>query len=208
MTTQIYLLTPPQISDLDAFASGLDAVCGAVQIAALQIRLKQADKAELRRVFEVLAPIARKNDTIVIINDDPHLAQELGADGVHLGQNDMAVKAARKLLGPNMVIGITAHNSRHLAMLGGEAGADYVAFGAFYPSATKKTDFVATTELLSWWSAIMEIPCVAIGGITVQNAGVLAKAGTDFVALSAGIWDADDQPVVMVRQLAKILMEN
>ncbi len=208
LPAQIYLLTPPHISDLDGFAVQLDAVCAAVEIASLQIRLKGVDTAQISEAFAVLAPIARRHGSIVILNDDPELAQELGADGVHVGQSDMSVKAARKLLGPDKVIGATAHNSRHLAMLAGEAGADYVAFGAFYPSATKKTEFTATPDLLSWWRDLFELPCVAIGGITPQNAGVLAEAGADFVALSAGIWNAEPDPVTAARYLAKRLMET
>ncbi|PHR62367.1 MAG: thiamine phosphate synthase [Robiginitomaculum sp.] len=205
--TQIYLLTPPQIPDLDGFAVQLDAVCAAVEIASLQIRLKDGSAAQVGEAFAVLAPIARSHGTIVILNDDPELARELGADGVHVGQSDMSVKAARKILGPDKVIGATAHNSRHLAMEAGEAGADYVAFGAFYPSATKKTEFTATPDLLSWWSDLFELPCVAIGGINPQNAGALAEAGADFVALSAGIWNAETDPVAAIKQLAKSLME-
>jgi thiamine-phosphate pyrophosphorylase len=208
MPTQIYLLTPPQIPDLEGFASHLAEVCAAVQISSLQIRLKNALKPEIKRVFECLAPIARAEDTIVILNDDPILAHELGADGVHLGQSDMTITAARKIVGPDMVIGATAHDSRHLAMQGGEAGADYVAFGAFYPTVTKKTEFVATPELLTWWSDLMEIPCVAIGGITAENAAPLAAAGADFVALSSGIWQAEAGPVEAARALARILVES
>ncbi|MBL1430960.1 MAG: thiamine phosphate synthase [Robiginitomaculum sp.] len=205
MNTQIYLMTPPQTPDLEGFAADLDAVCQAQEIASLQIRLKDVDQAEIKRVFLRLAPIARQHGAIVIINDDPHLALELGADGVHLGQSDMAVKAARKLLGANMVIGATAHNSRHLAMCAAEDGADYVAFGAFFATATKKTEFVATTDLLQWWVEMMEIPCVAIGGITPKNVRSLVEAGADFVCLSSGIWNATDKPVTAINDLAKQL---
>jgi len=198
-------MTPPQTPDLEGFAADLDAVCQAQEIASLQIRLKDVDQAEIKRVFLRLAPIARQHGAIVIINDDPHLALELGADGVHLGQSDMAVKAARKLLGANMVIGATAHNSRHLAMCAAEDGADYVAFGAFFATATKKTEFVATTDLLQWWVEMMEIPCVAIGGITPKNVRSLVEAGADFVCLSSGIWNATDKPVTAINDLAKQL---
>jgi len=205
MTTQIYLLTPPAIADLDAFASDLQAVCQQVEIAALQLRLKPADDAQIRAAFAKLAPIARANGTIVLINDNPELAAELGADGVHLGQSDMPIKAARKLVGPDMVIGVTAHDSRHLAMCAGEAGADYVAFGAFFPTVTKKTEFTATPELLTWWSDLFEVPCVAIGGINADNAAELAIAGADFVAVSSGIWDAPNGPIAGALELAKSL---
>lgn len=203
--TQIYLMTPPQIPDLQGFAVELEAVCQAQEIASLQIRLKDVDDDEIARVFAKLAPIARAHGAVVILNDNPHLALELGADGVHLGQSDMAVKAARKLLGSDMVIGATAHNSRHLAMCAAEDGADYVAFGAFFPTATKKTEFVATTDLLQWWVEMMEIPCVAIGGITPENVSPLVKAGADFVCLSSGIWTAADGSIAAINDLAKQL---
>ncbi|MBL4617300.1 MAG: thiamine phosphate synthase [Robiginitomaculum sp.] len=205
MNTQIYLMTPPQISDLQSFTVELEAVCQAQEIASLQIRIKDVGDDEITRVFAKLAPIARAHGAVVIINDDPHLALELGADGVHLGQSDMAVKAARKLLGSDMVIGATAHNSRHLAMCAAEDGADYVAFGAFFPTATKKTEFVATIDLLQWWVEMMEIPCVAIGGITPENISPLVKAGADFVCLSSGIWNATDGSVTAINDLAKQL---
>lgn len=199
--TDIYLLTPPGIPDLDGFAEQLDAVLAETYVAALQIRLKGVPPLIVRKAYERLAPIARAHETVVILNDDVELAKEVGADGVHLGQGDMNVKAARKLLGPDMTIGATAHDSRHLAMQAGEAGADYVAFGAFYTSATKKTEFVATPDLLTWWAELFELPCVAIGGITPQNAGPLAAAGADFVAVSGCIWNADD-PVAAMGELA------
>lgn len=202
MSTQIYLLSPPQIPDMEAFAADLDAVCKRVEIASFQIRLKGASQQEIRRAFAQLAPIARNYGAIVILNDDPELALELGADGVHLGTDDMSIKQARKLLGPQLVIGATAHNSRHLAMCAAEAGADYVAFGAFFPTDTKKTKFIATKELLNWWSQMMEIPCVAIGGITAKNVAPLAEAGADFVCLSSGIWNDAAGPVVAIDALA------
>jgi len=208
MTTQIYLLTPPQIPNLDTFASDLDAVCEAVEIASLQIRLKDVGDDEITRVFAKLAPIARKHGCVVIINDDPQLAKNLSADGVHLGQNDMTVKAARKLLGPDMVIGATAHNSRHLAMCAAEDGADYVAFGAFFPTATKKTEFVASVDLLSWWSSLFEVPCVAIGGIDANNAKPIAQAGADFIAVCSGVWQSAHGPVQAIQQLAEVLQQK
>lgn len=200
--TDIYLLTPPGIADLDAFARQLDAVLGEVYVAALQIRLKDVAREDVKTAFQRLAPIARSHETVVILNDDAQLAKDLRADGVHLGQSDMDVKQARKLLGPDVIIGATAHNSRHLAMQAGEAGADYVAFGAFYTSATKKTEFVATPDLLTWWAELFELPCVAIGGITPANAAPLAQAGADFIAVSGCIWNADD-PVQAIAQLAR-----
>ncbi len=205
MSTQLYLLTPSAISDLEDFAGKLRSVCSAVEIASLQIRLKNTQNDEVRRAFDTLAPIAREHGAVVILNDDPHLAQELGADGVHLGQSDMPVKAARKLLGPDMVIGASAHNSRHLAMCAAEDGADYVAFGAFFPTATKKTEYVANVDLLGWWTDLFEVPCVAIGGIKPENAALLAQAGADFVAVCSGVWDGPHGPVSAVQKLEAAL---
>ncbi len=208
MRTQIYLLTPPVIADLDAFAGALQEVVDAVQITVLQIRLKPGEADLVRTVFARLAPIVRGGGGFVLINDDPKLALDLGADGVHLGQSDMGIKEARKLIGRDMVIGSTAHASRHLAMQGGEAGADYVAFGAFYPSATKKTQSVASIDLLIWWSALFEIPCVAIGGIDASNVGPLVKAGAEYVSVCSGIWQAKEGPKAAAISLAKAILEQ
>ncbi|MEL7454133.1 MAG: thiamine phosphate synthase, partial [Pseudomonadota bacterium] len=143
-------------------------------------------------------PIAQAAGVAVFINDAADIAAETGADGVHLGQEDGTVKEARTLLGPDAIIGVTCHDSRHLAMVAGEAGADYVAFGAFYPTTTKTVAYHAHPELLTWWQELMEIPCVAIGGITHQNAEPLARAGADFLAVSAGVWAHPDGPAAAV----------
>jgi len=139
-----------------------------------------------------------------LINDHADLVKATGADGVHLGQSDMACADARRLLGDDVIIGVTCHNSRHLAFEAGEAGADYVAFGAFHPTPTKQTQYVATPDLLSWWQEIAELPCVAIGGITAENAAPIAQAGADFIAVSNAIWSAPDVAQA-TRQLAQAI---
>ena len=169
----------------------MKAALDAGDVACLQIRLKDADDDAIRRAAGVLMPIAQARDVAVLINDRPDLAAELGADGTHIGQEDMPFAEARALLGPDRIIGVTCHASRHLAMEAGEAGADYVAFGAFFPTRTKDAKTKAEPEILEWWSALFEIPCVAIGGITVENAPPLIAAGADFLAVSAGIWNYD-----------------
>ncbi len=148
--------------------------------------------------------IAQSRDVAFVVNDRPDLAKKLGADGVHVGQEDAPYAEARALLGPNAIIGVTCHDSRHLAMEAAEAGADYVAFGAFYPTSTKEPKTRAEPELLTWWQDIMEAPCVAIGGITVANALPLVEAGADFLAVASGVWDHADGPEDAVRRFNDI----
>ena len=185
---RLYLITPPALDDLDAFGRDLTAALDGGDVAALQIRLKDASDEAIAAAVAVLAPIARAHDVAVILNDRPDLAARLGCDGVHIGQGDMPFAQARKLMGPSAMIGVTCHDSRHLAMEAAEAGADYVAFGAFFPTTTKDAPTTAEPEILSIWQETMEVPSVAIGGITADNAADLATAGADFLAVSAGVW--------------------
>ena len=150
-------------------------------------------------------PIARDHDIAFLLNDDPRLARDLKTDGVHVGQEDTPYKEARAIVGDDAVVGVTCHDSRHLAMEAAEAGADYVAFGAFYPTATKAAKTKADPEILEWWTSLAETPCVAIGGITVDNALPLLNAGADFLAISGGIWAHDDGPKEAVNQLNRII---
>ena len=150
---------------------------------------------------DLIAPMCQARDIALILNDDPRLAAKLGCDGVHIGQSDMPLEQARKVMGKSAMIGVTCHDSRHLAMEAAEGGADYVAFGAFYPTATKDTLYRPEPEILTIWQETMEIPCVAIGGITADNAGPLAQAGADFVAVSAGVWRHPDGPAAAVKAI-------
>jgi thiamine-phosphate pyrophosphorylase len=197
--TRLYLITPSAIPDLDAFAADLDAALGAGDVAALQIRLKPATEDEIRAAVERLGPIARKHEVALILNDRPDLAAALGCDGVHVGLEDASVASARRLMGPHAMIGATCHDSRDLAMESAEAGADYVAFGAFFPTGTKETSHRPGLDVLTIWQETVEIPCVAIGGITVETARTVAKAGADFVAVSAGVWNHPQGPVAAVQ---------
>lgn len=163
---------------------------------AFQFRVKGLDQHEAARLAEPLQKICVERDVAFIVNDSVSLAKRLKADGVHLGQKDGSPKAAREELGRDAQIGVTCHDSRHLAMEAGEAGADYVAFGAFFPSTTKETEFHPEPELLTWWNQLFEIPCVAIGGITPANCGVLVEAGADFLAVSGAVWNGDEAQVV------------
>lgn len=199
---RLYLITPPVI-DLAVFEETFAAAVDAGDIASVQLRLKvgtaPASDDEIRRAAEALMPIAYAADIAFLINDRPDLAAEMGCDGVHIGQDDMGYKEARKLLGDDAIIGVTCHASRHLAMDAGENGADYVAFGAFFPTDTKEPKATADLDLLTWWSGIFEIPCVAIGGITPENAQPLVEAGADFLAVSGGVWSHKDGPRAAVK---------
>lgn len=201
---RLYLITPPEISDVAAFARELDAALDGGDVASLQIRLKSragvpAPDSQIMELGRYIIPRAQDRGVAVLINDRPDLAVELGADGVHVGQQDMPYAKARKLIGEDGIVGVTCHDSRHLAMEAGEAGADYVAFGAFYPTETKDPKAKAELELLTWWQEMMELPCVAIGGITAENARPLVSAGADFLAVSAGVWKAAGGPGAAVK---------
>ena len=202
---RLYLITPPALSDLAAFGRDLALALDAGDVAALQIRLKAAPDDQIAAAVAALAPIARAHDVAVILNDRPDLAAALDCDGVHIGQDDMAFAAARKLMGKDRMIGVTCHDSRHLAMEAAEGGADYVAFGAFFPTQTKDVAHHAEPEILTIWQETMEVPCVAIGGVTVENAGAIAAAGADFVAVSAGVWRHPDGPAAAVRAFDEAL---
>jgi thiamine-phosphate pyrophosphorylase len=202
---RLYLITPPSIPDFAAFARDLEAALDAGDVAALQIRLKDADDATVLAAVAALKPVAQARGVAVILNDRPDLAARSGCDGVHLGQSDGSVAAARALMGREAMIGVTCHDSRELAMDAAEAGADYVAFGAFFPTATKDTVHRPDPEILSIWQETVEIPCVAIGGITASTAGDLARAGADFVAVSAAVWNHPDGPAPGIRALERAL---
>lgn len=187
---QLYLISPQDVGG--AFPDRLKAALSGGSVAAFQLRVKNVGAHDLARLAEPLQRICAEHDVAFIVNDDVALAKRLDADGVHLGQKDGSPREARLELGPSKQIGVTCHASRHLAMEAGEAGADYVAFGAFYPSPTKPSEHRPEPGILSWWSSLFELPCVAIGGITPANAAPLVTAGADFLAVSSAVWDADD----------------
>jgi len=191
---QLYLISPLDVSG--AFPQRLDRALEAGPVAAFQFRVKGVDQHEAARLAAPLLEICRARDVAFIVNDSVALAKRLAADGVHLGQQDGSVREARDELGREAQIGVTCHASRHLAIEAGEAGADYVAFGAFFPSPTKPGEHRPEPELLQWWSALMEIPCVAIGGITPENCAPLVAAGADFLAVSHAVWGGDEAAAV------------
>ena len=198
---RLYLITPPRLDDLAAFGLTLAQTLDAGDVAALQIRLKDVADAIVAAAVDVLSPIAQARGVAVILNDRPDLAARLGCDGVHVGQSDAGLTEARKIMGPDAMIGVTCHDSLHLAMEAAEGGADYVAFGAFFPTTTKDVTAHAELDLLTGWQADMMIPCVAIGGITAANVRGIARAGADFAAVSAGVWAYPDGPAAAVKAM-------
>ncbi|MBY9062269.1 thiamine phosphate synthase [Sphingomonas yunnanensis] len=198
---QLYLISPLDVTG--AFPDRLARALDAGPVAAFQFRVKDVDQHQAARLAEPLQAICAERDVAFIVNDSVSLAKRLGADGVHLGQEDGDAREARAILGPSVQIGVTCHDSRHLAMEAGEAGADYVAFGSFYPTTTKEVKHRADPVILSWWSAVFELPGVAIGGITPANAAPLVAAGADFLAVSGAVWGGDE--AAAVRAFADLL---
>ncbi|MCS6931470.1 MAG: thiamine phosphate synthase [Acetobacteraceae bacterium] len=199
MSCRLYLVTPPALAP-EAFRDSLAAALDAGDVACVQLRLKGAPQDTVARAAEVLMPVAQSRGVAFLLNDDAALAARLGCDGAHLGQQDGDHAAARRLL-EGRILGITCHASRHLAMEAGEIGADYVAFGAFFPTATKEAPSRAHPGLLRWWSELMEIPCVAIGGITPENCAPLVQAGADFLAVVGAVWSHPEGPAAGVRAM-------
>jgi len=200
---KLYLISPPAIDVgfADTLAAALDA---SAVVAAFQLRLKGIDEHRIAELARPLQAVCAAREVAFIVNDSIGLAKRLGADGVHLGQRDGDPREAREILGPKAQIGVTCHDSRHLAMEAGEAGADYVAFGAFYPTDTKETRHRPELSILGWWTTLFELPAVAIGGITPANAAPLIAAGADFVAVSAGVWKDPDGAAAAVRKFAAL----
>ncbi len=196
---RLYLISPERLDHPAIFADELRAALSGGDVAAFQLRLKDVDDAAIGRAADTLRPICQQRDVAFIMNDRPDLAVALDCDGVHVGQEDMSCAEARRIVGPSRQVGVTAKASRHLAMEAAEAGADYVAFGAFFPSTTKAVTTPADLEIVEWWSELMEIPCVAIGGITVGNCRPVITAGADFLAVAGGVWNYADGPEAAVR---------
>ena len=195
---RLYLITPAALPDVAAFGRTLDAALSGGDVAALQIRLKGISDAEIADAVRLLQPIAHRQDVAVILNDRPDLAKRVGCDGVHIGLEDGPLEVARRIMGPQAMIGVTCADSRHRAMEAAEGGADYVAFGAFFPTETHQTLYRPDPEILTVWQETMQTPCVAIGGIKVDNAAGLVTAGADFIAVVTGVWDYPAGPAAAV----------
>ena len=196
---RLYLITPPAI-DLKRFPKQMAAALDAGDVGCVQLRLKDLDDTALKRAIDALRPVVQSRDVAFLINDRPDLAVAHGCDGAHVGQSDTPATVARKILG-DLTMGVTCHDSRDRAMTAGEQGADYVAFGAFFPTTTKDAKFHAEPELLQWWSELMEPPCVAIGGITAQNCVPLVRAGANFLAVVGAVWNHPEGPAAGVRAM-------
>jgi len=201
---RLYLVTPPRI-DPATFQDRLAEALDGGDVGALQLRLKEASDDQIRNAIDKLMPEAAARNVPFILNDRPDMAAEMGCDGVHIGQSDASYTAAREAVGDERIVGVTCHDSRHLAMEAGERGADYVAFGAFFPTSTKDAKARATTGVLEWWSELFLLPSVAIGGITADNCGRLASAGADFVAVVSAVWDHEKGPTAAVAEFEKVL---
>jgi thiamine-phosphate pyrophosphorylase len=201
---RLYLVTPASLDPLrfrDALTQALDAG----DVACLQLRLKDAGDDEIRRACDILLPIAQRRGVAFLLNDRPDLAMKAGCDGVHVGQQDAPYEEARRMLGADRIVGVTCHDSRHLAIEAAEAGADYVAFGAFFPTKTKPSHYRPSPDLLAWWAEIMTVPTVAIGGITPENCAPLVAAGADFLAVVSAVWDHADGPGAAVREFNRAI---
>jgi len=195
---RLYLITPPKLEP-KRFAETLKRALQGGDVASVQLRLKDASDEDILRAGEILSPVTQRAGAAFILNDRPDLAAKSGADGVHIGQEDASYAEARAAMGANRVVGVTCHDSRHLAIEAAEAGADYVAFGAFFPTGTKNAKTHAEPELLRWWADVMVVPCVAIGGITIDNCAPLIEAGADFLAVASGVWDYPGGPDAAVK---------
>ncbi len=195
---RLYLVTPPALEPA-AFAPLLAEALDAGDVGCVQLRLKEAEDDAVRRAVDALRPVAQDRDVAFLLNDRPDLAAETGCDGVHVGQSDTPYRQARRIVGDGAIVGVTCHDSRHLAMVAAEDGADYVAFGAFFPTTTKPSEFRPTPDLIQWWAELMEVPCVAIGGITPENCAPLVQAGADFLAVVTAVWNHPDGPGAAVK---------
>ena len=203
---RLYLITPDRLEP-ESFADTLAEVLDAGDVACVQLRLKDVDDDTIRVAAERLAPVVQTRDVAFLMNDRPDLAAETGCDGVHVGQQDGTYEAARTAVGADAIVGVTCHDSRHLAMIAAEAGADYVAFGAFFPTDSKDAIGHPDPEILAWWSELMTVPCVAIGGITPTNCAPLVQAGADFLAVLGAVWGYADGPGAAVRAFSTAIAD-
>ena len=202
--SRLYLISPPALEP-QSFAALLAEALDAGDVACVQLRLKNANDDAIRRAADILRPVAQQRGAAFLMNDRADLALACGCDGVHVGPEDTPYAEARALLGSERIVGVTCRDSRHEAIAAAEVGADYVAFGAFFPTRTKEAKARAEPEILRWWSEIMTVPCVAIGGITPENCTPLVKAGADFLAVVAAVWDHPQGPGAAVKAFTQAI---
>lgn len=205
----LYLISPPAF-ELKSFLAKVREAFETGGVKAFQLRLKEAGDQEILDAAREIAPLCRKHDIAFILNDRADLAIKCDADGIHLGQEDMGVKEARTILGPNRVIGVSCHASKDMGLRAGEEGADYVAFGAFYPTKSKPQEKieqwgVPTPDIIEWWSTYTTLPCVAIGGMKPDNCKPLVKAGADFIAAITYVWEHPKGTATAVKEFSKAL---
>jgi len=184
----IYLISPTNIKE-NNFYKELDLVLKTNKVKFFQLRLKKITTKNLIRISKKIKKITRKNKVKFLINDKPLIAKKIGADGCHIGQKDMDYNISRKILGKNKIIGVTCHNSKKLALKAKKHGANYVAFGSFFKSQTKKTAFKANLAILHWAKKKINMPIVAIGGINSSNYKKILSNGADFIACSNYVWN-------------------
>ncbi len=207
ISCRLYLITPPRLPDVMAFADQLAAALDAGDVASVQLRLKDCTADDILRAAEILCPVTQSRDVAFLMNDDPELAARACCDGVHVGQEDASYEDARRIVGDDAIIGVTCHDSRHLAMEAADKGADYVAFGAFFPTATKDAKGKTSVDILEAWSRFTTVPSVAIGGITPANCGGLVRTGADFLAVVSAVWDHADGPAAAVKEFNQVIAE-
>ena len=197
---RLYIITPEKF-DLSRFPDLLAQALDGGDCAAVQLRIKNETDDTWKCCIDALRPVTQSRGVAFLLNDRADLVAATGCDGAHVGQEDMAAKQARAIMGPDLMLGVTCKSSRDLAMQAGEDGADYVAFGAFYPSGSKQVTNLADPDILRWWSEMMELPSCAIGGITADNLAPLVQAGADFLAIIGGVWNHPDGPAGGVRAI-------
>ena len=188
MRKYIYLISPKKINEKN-FYKKLNNVLKTNKVKYFQLRLKKIPTLSLIKISKKIKKIVRKNNVKFLINDKPFVAKMVGADGCHIGQKDTNLITARKILGKNKIIGVTCHNSKKLAIEAKKNGANYIAFGAFFKSSTKKTAFKANMEILRWAKKKINMPTVAIGGINSSNYNKILSNRADYIACSNYIWN-------------------
>lgn len=208
----LYLISPPSL-EFHTFIPAIDEAFAEGGVKAFQLRLKDATDEEIIASAKNILPICQKYDVAFIINDRADLAVQCNADGVHLGQDDMSVKEARKIIGNDRVIGVSCHASRDMGMRAADEGADYVAFGAFFPTRSKPQEKVEKwgipkPDLVEWWSTYTTVPCVAIGGMKPDNCQTLVQAGADFIAAITSVWEHPQGASEAVREFNKVLNQK
>ena len=188
MKKYIYLISPQKIRG-NKFYNDLDKILKTKRVKYFQLRIKKISNSNLIKISNKIKKIVKKNNVKFIINDIPAIAKKIGADGCHIGQKDLDYKSSRKILGEKKIIGITCHNSKKLALKAKVDGADYIAFGSFFKTSTKKTAFKANLAILRWAKKKISMPIVAIGGINSSNYKKILSSGANFIACSSYIWN-------------------